>query len=625
VSRRWSRCAITLCMAWLFLAIAFPRIAYAAAPSKVAVSSQDSVTGVMLANGDLPPGFQPYAPLTGPLNAKRGQLLGIDASDISKLDSLAQGWVRSWVSARTGEVVYELAFDIGTLENAQAQVEGFDSTVLKAGAVKEPFAGSMHFVGFRKNGLIHDVPYQNLSIPLARGPYFFALDVLVPARSSASGSQLIGNLAAAQWRKVPSGTPDTGTSGPDIANATGYVVGAVLAYLGMVNLVAYFRDPLRKARRLRGSQRPTRSEELDVGDVSKNAHYNKGIAILRFVVQLTGACIMVAGADVFVVNYWYLYLIVGAAIVWAAGRFIRPGGWVRKKNLAILAGSHRLLVAFLLSVASVMVLSGLILIIGTALSNSQFQGTANGSQGDAQSFLIPGLILVALGAITHRFARRLGSAEAHRLMLRDTRAPVLYLRSFGDDRLKLWTATLGRVSFIERFSPRRFDAFEEVLVRYLSLRGPVIAVNPPGSGLPPLGAARTTLDPADWHSTVATWMEQSTQIVFVAPPEQVSHGLLWELKAVSASKYWDKTLIIVPPVSPQDLGRRWQAFRYACRTLWPFTFPLPAEVTGVLVLAFRSNKWTMIVADRKSEWSYGAALKEMLEDPPLAVHAPAPS
>jgi len=76
---------------------------------------------------------------------------------------------------------------------------------------------------------------------------------------------------------------------------------------------------------------------------------------------------------------------------------------------------------------------------------------------------IIGFTLVALGAIISRLARRLAAIDAHQLILRDTRPPVLYLRSFGDDRLKLLTATLGRPSLIERFTLRRFDAFEEVI------------------------------------------------------------------------------------------------------------------------------------------------------------------
>lgn len=619
--RRWSRRAVTISLACLFLAIVFPHLAYAAARS-----SQDGLTGVMLTDGDLPPGFRPYAPLTGPLNAQRGKLLGISASNVSKIDSLGQGWVRDWISTRTGEAAYELAFDVGTRENAQSEVASFDATVLKGGFVKEPVPGPMHFAAFRMNGHINGIPYQTLGIALARGPYFFALYILAPTRSAASGSQVAGILAAAQWRKVPGNTPDTATSSrPDpfdtAGEEAGGVFGTLLIYLGMVNLAAYFRDPLRKARRRGRPGNPWRSPgEFDVRDVSRFAEYDKGIAFFRFVVQLIGVMIAAVGADVFVVSYWYLYVIAGLAVVWAGGRFIHPGGLGRTKNLAVLGGSHRVLVVSMLSVASATVFLGLALLVMSALANSQSQGSAQ-SQGNAQSFEVVGFVLVALGAVTHRFARRLGSIRADRLMQRDARAPVLYLRSFGDDRLKLWTATLGRISFIERFSPRRFDSFEEVLVRYLSLRGPVVAVNLPGSRLPPLGAARATLGPDDWQATVAAWMEKSAEIVFVAPPEQIHHGLLWELKTVTASKHWDKTIIVVPPVPPQDLARRWQGFRYVCGTLWPFTFPLPTDITSALLLTFRSDRWTVTIADRKSEWSYSAALT-LLDDSLQPGHAP---
>jgi hypothetical protein len=552
--------------------------------------------------------------LTGPLNTQRGKLLGISASNVSKLDSLGQNWVLGWISARTGEAAYELAFDHGTREGAQSAVASFDATVLKGGGVKDPLPGSMHFTGFRINGRINGIPYQTLSIALARGPYFFALYVLAPTRSAESGSQLAGTLTAAQWRKVPGDIPDTATpSRPDAFDAAGEAIGGMfgllLIFLGMVNLVAYVLDPLRKARRRGRPENPRRSPgEFDVRDVSRYAEGDKGVAFARVAVQLIGVTIAAVGANVFVVNYWYLYVIAGLAVVWAGGRFIRPAGLVRTKNLALLGGSHRILVVSLLAVASAMAFLGLAMLVTSVLASLRSQTGAQ-SQANSQSLELAGFVLVALGAVIHRFARRLGSIRADQLMQRDARAPVLYLRSFGDDRLQLWTATLGRISFIERFSLRRFDAFEEVLVRYLSLRGPVIAVNPPGSRLPPLGAARATLDPEDWQATVAAWMEKSAQIVFVAPPEQIHRGLLWELRTVTASKYWDKALIVVPPVPPQDLARRWQGFQSVCGTLWPFTFPLPADVTSALALTFRSNRWTVIIADRKSEWSYSAALK----------------
>ena len=205
---------------------------------------------------------------------------------------------------------------------------------------------------------------------------------------------------------------------------------------------------------------------------------------------------------------------------------------------------------------------------------------------------------------------------------------MLYLRSSGNDRLKLGTAAFGRSSLIERFTLRRFDTFEEVLVRYLSGYGPVIAVNPPGTRLAPLGDARETIDFADWQGAAATWMAQSRFIVFAMPPSQVDRGLRWELEAVSWHGYWDKALIVVPPVRAEKLQARWRELVSVGR--WPFTVPGPVEDPHALVLALRNGRWHVISADRRTEWSYSAALERALGDsrrlappPPQQAHQPA--
>jgi hypothetical protein len=279
----------------------------------------------------------------------------------------------------------------------------------------------------------------------------------------------------------------------------------------------------------------------------------------------------------------------------------------------------------MMSLAWVMVFTGVLAVIFFALNQAEpsaavAASAASGSplpwqalpwHGLAAGFAYTGIGIteVAAGAVISRHARRLASVEARRLMLRDTRPPVLYLRSFGDDALQLRAATLGRPWLIERFALNRFDAFEEVIVRHLSLRGPVIALNPPGTKLAPLGAARETLDPAGWQSTIADWMAQSALIVVIAPPGLVTPGLTWELERVSANRHWDKTLILVPPVPADLLRDRWQAFLHACVRLWPFTVPLSVEGPGPLVLTITNNTWTVIAADRQNEWSYSAALR----------------
>jgi hypothetical protein len=623
------RRAIMVFTASLFLAVAFSGSAYAAsqlgAPgarpataARTAGSSGDSLAALMLRDADLPAGFQPYAPLTGQLDARRAKLLG---TDISLLGSQA-GWARDWISALTGEAVLEIVVDDGTREMAQTSIKSFSSIALKKGLTKEHIAGPGHFTAFKATGQLNGTGYLELDLPLARGPYFFYLRVLAPVQSSASALRLAGDLAVIQANKVPGNAPDTGTGSADPAQAAGFATGGlVLTYVGILNGIAYFRNPLRGARRrARFKVAGPRSEGFEIRDVSIEAQRNRRTAIWRLAVQIIGLCLIAYGADVFQVPHGYVYLAIGVATIWAGGRFIRPGGASRDKNRAILAGPRKIRVAAMLSIGSALVLLGLISCIAAGLEEVQSQGLMQNAQSAAASaqdlestFFLIGFSFVALGAVMFRRARRVGSIDAHELMLRDPRPPVLYLRSFGDDRLRLMTATLGRSSLIERFTPRRFDSFEEVLVRYLSLRGPVIAVNPPGTKLPPLGAARETIDSADWQSAITAWMKQCALIVFVAPPSQVTQGLQWELQTVSANRHWDKALVIVPPVSPERLEQRWQALLGTCAGLWPFTVPLPADDPRALALAFRQSEWKVIIANRRTEWSYSAALKEALD------------
>ena len=242
---------------------------------------------------------------------------------------------------------------------------------------------------------------------------------------------------------------------------------------------------------------------------------------------------------------------------------------------------------------------------------TQAPGTP-GATGPGPGFLWTGLILLAVGAVIIRHARRLTAVDARRLMSQDTRPPVLYLRSFRDDKLKLLAATLGRPSLIERFTPRRFDPFEEVIARHLAGIGPVIALNPPGTKLAPLGAARETLDSDGWQAAISDWMAQAALIVLIIPPAMVTDGLTWELDTISASQHWAKTLILIPPVRAGALSDRWQAFRDGYGTRWPFSVPLTLDGPGPLALTFGDGEWTVISAWRRHEWAYTTAIQGAL-------------
>jgi hypothetical protein len=461
----------------------------------------------------------------------------------------------------------------------------------------------------------------------------------------------MSELGAAQVRKVPADTPDTARPS-DAPVAAGAVAGVLIGYLLLANGVGYLRNPLRRkpwrprSRRLRLEPAGAVSGVGDgATDVSAAAWRSRRAAVGRLAVQLAGLGLVAYAADVFQVRFWYAYLAAGLVVVWAGGRFIRPAGAGRGANRAIMAGPYRVLVTVMLVVASAMILFGLAATVAFGLCQLQPPGATVQDLPDlpglglsglgtttvqdlATGLAEAGLGLLVLGAVIFLVARRLGSADARRLMLRDPRPPVLYLRSFTDDRLRLWTATLGRPSLVERFTPRRFDRFEEVLVRHLSRYGPVIAVNPPGTRLAPLGAARETIEPANWQSAVAGWMAHSALIVFLAPPSRVTQGLHWELRTVAEHGQLDKALVVVPPVPAEQLQARWRALGAACAGLWPFTVARPLADPRALVLAFRHGRWDVATADTRTEWSYAAALDRVLGGPrrptPAAAGGPRP-
>ena len=140
MSRTWLRRAIVIVTASVVLPVTFPFAAQAAVSANAARAADpgaSQLAAAMVQTDDLPTGFQPYTPLTGPLNAQRAQPLAID---LSQFGSEAK-WVRTWVSPALQDEVIELAFDTGTHDDAQAAVTSVASGLLKQRAARQTVAG----------------------------------------------------------------------------------------------------------------------------------------------------------------------------------------------------------------------------------------------------------------------------------------------------------------------------------------------------------------------------------------------------------------------------------------------------------------------------------------------------
>lgn len=140
-----------------------------------------------------------------------------------------------------------------------------------------------------------------------------------------------------------------------------------------------------------------------------------------------------------------------------------------------------------------------------------------------------------------RMAARLASrADLEAQTRHDKRAPILFLRSFGDDQV---TLPRSGISNLLQFGlgKRRLD---HILVEQFSRFGPVVAIGRPGETKLPFGAARVYVADEAWQQTVLTLAEKAAYIVLVA---DASPGVAWEVTAMLGEDFRDKLLLLSSP------------------------------------------------------------------------------
>ncbi len=215
-----------------------------------------------------------------------------------------------------------------------------------------------------------------------------------------------------------------------------------------------------------------------------------------------------------------------------------------------------------------------------------------------------------------RVGQRLAQRSLHAVLESDARPHLLYLRGFEEDDLRI-TPSLARTSLLQWLTPFGRPRFEEVMVRYLSRFGPVIAIaGGHGRTLPSLGAAKASFADDQWQSKVHSWMGSALTVVVAATPDQVRDGLMWELVQLSDVERRPRVLLVIAPWPREQLGSRWQGFVAAASRL-PLFAPLAANPfpSGVEVLTYTTDAgWQGYGASRRWDWSYAAALTAAMED-----------
>jgi hypothetical protein len=152
-------------------------------------------------------------------------------------------------------------------------------------------------------------------------------------------------------------------------------------------------------------------------------------------------------------------------------------------------------------------------------------------------------ILALISVLMFFIAESLLVPSVEEIMLKDTRPPVVYLRTFDiDDNV-----------VVDKVAPHlsvtgRKDIDMESFLEPLNAVGPLISIAKPGpgaeAGIYKIGAYRECFATKDWQATVTRWLEQAGMVI-IAPG--VSPGIKWELNEVKKRFTLDSVIILIPP------------------------------------------------------------------------------
>jgi hypothetical protein len=185
---------------------------------------------------------------------------------------------------------------------------------------------------------------------------------------------------------------------------------------------------------------------------------------------------------------------------------------------------------------------------------------------------------------------------------KDSRPPLLLLRSFGDDPLRVpFDRSIEKRGGWERFFLRLTDRLESVLARAMWQKGPVLAVGEPGVIGPTLGAARVYFPEADqvaWQNWVTTALAASQVVVVVLGP---TAGVRWEMKESLSARC--NTLFVVPMLENHiDFARAVNLQELLSRT----DTPLMPENTFAVLSSY--GKVSFLTLDNPALFVHGLSL-----------------
>lgn len=163
-----------------------------------------------------------------------------------------------------------------------------------------------------------------------------------------------------------------------------------------------------------------------------------------------------------------------------------------------------------------------------------------------------GFILSSAGVRLLRAGKKARERPADELLMRDKRAPVLYLRSFCFDDVSAETTITSSafgVPLATRLPEIKLSTYEGTLAGILKKIGPCIAVGLPGTTQQVLGFSRLELAEDKWQIAVKELMKEAA-LVLICSGE--SSGVRWELEQAAELVAPEKLVILITSNTMQD-------------------------------------------------------------------------
>jgi hypothetical protein len=252
----------------------------------------------------------------------------------------------------------------------------------------------------------------------------------------------------------------------------------------------------------------------------------------------------------------YTFLTLGLIALWHASRLKRPKVGIRQRrqqstSLRLRGYFLRLcaLATFPTGAWGLWVAYGRLKSQGYIdLFDGYFRNPLIGVPGSLLMYLCYLLLFALLFFITYSIwsagnknlyqAKRLVDPSVKEERGRDNRRPVLFLRSFVEDRVDSRSMWMGNAPTVEA-------GITPTARRY----GPFIAIAEPGQ-LTPGGAARESFAGESWRAAVQSWSDEALFVVLLAGKTQ---GVRWEIIEMLRRTHLSKFVVLLPRVRAEEL------------------------------------------------------------------------